>query len=211
MGLSGGDPLQRGRHRVPRRRAMRLDQPESEVGKLNVGRPTPSRFASLQRYALASRLQRSCRRQQLLVGREFVDAGQAFLGAFNVGPAHNAVPVYKELAGELDLMPLELCGLALRHLETVQPADGVASLVVGHLDFQLARQLPIGTPDRLHKFGRDSSVRYAVGAVGEQVGVSANGATNRAVPEEKTGAFGLRGDDPQCPDAYRLKPLCSGS
>src|SRR5712692_10558883 len=44
---------------------------------------------------------------QLLVSRKLVDPGQAALSALDVGPTDNAVPVHQELAGELDLMPLE--------------------------------------------------------------------------------------------------------
>src|SRR5713226_1016501 len=82
---------------------------------------------------------------QLLVSRKLVDPGQAALSALDVGPTDNAVPVHQELAGELDLMPLEFCVLALRRLEAVQPADGIASLVVRHPELQLPRQIPIGT------------------------------------------------------------------
>src|SRR5713101_244284 len=93
---------------------------------------------------------------QFLVSRKLVDPGQAVLRALDVGPTYNSVPVHQELAGELDLTPLEFRVLARRRRETVQPADGIASLVVRHPELQLPRQIPIGTVDRLHDLGRDA-------------------------------------------------------
>ena len=154
-----------------------------------------------------SRGQRPHRNQELVVGRELVHPGQAFLGTLDVRPADNPIPVHQELSSELDLVPLKFCVLALGHLEAIQPVHGVSGLAFRHLELQLACEITVGRQNSLPDLRRHWTLRYPICMVRDEVGVSTYRAAYGAKAEEKARSLRLRGYDRQRLDSDILKFL----